>query len=103
MTAPDLLRQLADCMEQKELLEAEVAALREQLRCALAKVQDDQKVWFTVRQAAAFIGKSKSFLNIDRCKAVATIPFVKHGPRSVRYMRDDLELYLESRLVGKRK
>jgi len=96
MTAPDLLRQLADCMEQKEQLEAENLQLRADLAAALAKVQTEQKVWFSPRDAAEFIGRDKGFLDKNRIgPAEKRIPYTK-GEKLVRYRREDLERYLES-------
>lgn len=49
------------------------------------------------REAAALLGVSKAFLERDRW-AGARIPFVRIGTRAVRYRREDLERYLDSRL-----
>jgi predicted DNA-binding transcriptional regulator AlpA len=45
------------------------------------------------RQAAAYIGMSKAFLERDRW-AGARIPFVRVGSRAVRYRREDLERFI---------
>lgn len=101
MTAPDLLRQLADCMEQKEQLEAEVVRLKADLAAALARVQTEQKVWFSVKDAAEFIGRDKGFLDKNRIgPAEKRIPFTK-GEKLVRYRREDLERYLTACMRGR--
>lgn len=45
------------------------------------------------RQAAAYIGMSKAFLERDRW-AGARIPFVRVGSRAVRYRREDLDRFI---------
>ena len=101
MTAPDLLRQLADCMEQRERLEAEVVRLKTDLAAALAQVQTEQKVWFSVKEAAGFIGRDKGFLDKNRIgPAEKRIPFTK-GEKLVRYRREDLERYLAACMRGR--
>lgn len=45
------------------------------------------------RQAAAYIGMSKAFLDRDRW-AGARIPFVRVGRRAVRYRLEDLDRYI---------
>lgn len=52
---------------------------------------------FTTKEAASYLGVSKSFLDRDRCNG-AHIPFVKLGNRAVRYRLSDLESYLTSRV-----
>lgn len=96
MTAPDLLRQLADCMEAKDRLEDEVARLTRELAAAKAARATDDQEWFTNVEAALFIGRSKDFLNQDRCKDRPVIPFYKDD-RAVRYKRPDLVAFRESR------
>lgn len=95
MTSPDLHRLVADVLEREERLLARVAELEAENKQLKARVQGEQKVWFTVREAAAFIGKSKSFLDLDRIKTVPVIPFIKHSPKCVRYNREDLDRYLK--------
>lgn len=51
----------------------------------------------TTKEAANYLGVSKSFLDRDRW-AGARIPFIKIGNRVVRYRLVDLESYLESRV-----
>ena len=48
--------------------------------------------------AATYLGVSKAFLERDRW-AGPTIPFIKVGPRAVRYRLDDLDEYLNSKKV----
>jgi len=52
----------------------------------------------TTRQAAEFLGVSMAFLERDRW-AGAKVPFVRIGSRTVRYLKSDLEEYIESRRV----
>ncbi len=101
MTAPDLLRQLADCMDEKEALRVEVESLKAELQAVKMKVPAEEKRWFTNDEAAKFIGRSPAFLNKDRMLAVPIIPFSKHGHRTVKYDRVDLEAYSEARRTKK--
>ncbi|MEM7430689.1 MAG: helix-turn-helix domain-containing protein [Pseudomonadota bacterium] len=56
----------------------------------------------TTKQAAKFLGVSMAFLERDRW-AGATIPFVKVGSRSVRYLKSDLEDYIREHRVAARR
>jgi len=47
----------------------------------------------TTREAAAYIGMSKAFLERDRW-AGARIPFVRVGSRAVRYGPEDLDRFI---------
>ena len=51
----------------------------------------------TTKEAARFLGVSSAFLERDRW-AGARIPFIKVGTRAVRYRRQDLDAFLESRI-----
>lgn len=98
MTAPDLLRQLADCMEARDRLEAENASLRAELEATKQQVPAEQKQWFTPAEAAKFIGVKETFFRNNRNKPDA-IPFRKDGHRSIYYHRDELIKYAKT---GKR-
>lgn len=50
----------------------------------------------TTKEAAKYLGVSRSFLERDRW-AGATIPFIKLGNRAVRYQQEELEAFIESR------
>lgn len=52
----------------------------------------------TTKQAAEYLGVSMAFLERDRW-AGAKVPFVRIGSRTVRYLKSDLEQYIESRRV----
>lgn len=52
----------------------------------------------TTKQAAELLGVSMAFLERDRW-AGAKVPFVRIGSRTVRYLKSDLEEYIESRRV----
>ncbi len=52
----------------------------------------------TTMQAAKYLGISMAFLERDRW-AGAKVPFVRIGSRTVRYLKSDLEDYIESRRV----
>ena len=52
---------------------------------------------FTTKEAAAFLGVSKAFLERDRW-AGARVPFIKVGSRSVRYRPSDLNDYIEKQV-----
>lgn len=101
LSQPALLRQLADCMDEKEALRAEVEALKAELQAVKMKVSTEEKRWFKNDEAAKFIGRSPAFLNKDRMLAVPKIPFSKHGHRTIKYDRADLEAYSEARRTKK--
>jgi predicted DNA-binding transcriptional regulator AlpA len=48
------------------------------------------------KEAAAYLGVSAKFLENDRWMG-PKIPFVRVGPRCVRYRAQDLDEYIESR------
>tara|TARA_B100000959_G_scaffold271264_1_gene319188 strand:+ start:140 stop:388 length:249 start_codon:yes stop_codon:yes gene_type:complete len=54
------------------------------------------KQLLTTKQAAEFLNVSTYTLERDRW-AGARIPFIKVGPRSVRYTEEDLIKYIESK------
>jgi len=51
----------------------------------------------TTKQAADILSVSVAFLERDRW-AGAKVPFVRVGSRSVRYRREDLDTFIESRI-----
>lgn len=51
----------------------------------------------TTLEAAQYLGISKAFLERDRW-AGARVPFIKVGSRAVRYRREDLEAFVQSRV-----
>ena len=51
----------------------------------------------TTHEAARLLGVSAAFLERDRCYT-ALIPFVKIGERAVRYKKEDLVEYIQSRV-----
>ena len=99
MTAPDLLRQLADCMEEKERLEAENAALKSELADTKRQVPTEQKEWFTTAEAAKYIDRSVGYMQKNR----ETIPFRQDGFRTIRYNRADLDKFIEVKKQKKEK
>lgn len=101
MTVSQLHRELADLVERVEQLQAENDMLKAELQAVKMKVPTEEKRWFTNDEAAKFIGRSPAFLNKDRMLAVPTIPFSKHGHRTVKYDRADLEAYSEARRTKK--
>lgn len=50
----------------------------------------------TTKQAAELLCVSQAFLERDRW-AGARIPFIRVGSRAVRYRRDDLDRFVQSR------
>jgi excisionase family DNA binding protein len=56
----------------------------------------DEKKLLTVREAAAYIGLSKSTLDKMRCANTGPI-FIRPGRRRVMYAVGDLDLYLTAR------
>ncbi len=97
MTTPQLYRAIADLTEKLEAITEENEALKIKLQEVTAKVPTEEKRWFTNEEAAKFIGRSQGFLNKDRMLSPPTIPFSKHGHRTVKYDRADLEAYTEAR------
>ena len=55
----------------------------------------------TTKQAAMFLGVSMAFLERDRWLG-AQVPFVRIGVRTIRYLRSDLENYIEEHRVAVR-
>mgnify|MGYP001597274724 CR=1 FL=1 len=97
MTVSETLRQLATALEEAEALKLRVAELEEELRVVKNKVPEEQQEWFNTREAAKLIGRSPDFLNQDRLKKPAFIPFRKDSYRVVRYHRSDLQTFIEAR------
>ena len=58
----------------------------------------DDKILLDEREAAALLGMSVVFMQRDRCRGGAGIPFVKVGKRSVKYRRADLEMWCAQHL-----
>ena len=52
----------------------------------------------TTTAAAKFLSVSKAFLERDRW-AGATIPFIRVGSRAIRYRKNDLNSFIESRAM----
>ena len=52
------------------------------------------------KEAAEYLGLSEATLERDRWRG-GDIPFVRVGPRSIRYSLDQLEEYVQSRTVGR--
>ena len=53
----------------------------------------------TTKQAAKHLGVSASFLEKDRWRG-ARIPFIRIGPRAIRYRETDLSSFLEQQTFG---
>ena len=51
------------------------------------------------KEASEYLGLSEATLERDRWRG-GDIPFVRVGPRSIRYSLDQLEEYVQSRTVG---
>ena len=49
-------------------------------------------------EAAAYLGLSEATLERDRWRG-GNIPYIRVGPRSIRYSLDQLEEYVQSRTV----
>ena len=49
-------------------------------------------------EAAEYLGLSEATLERDRWRG-GEIPYIKVGPRAIRYSRDQLEEYVQSRTV----
>lgn len=66
MTTAEALREMAGLIEKNEALKARVAELEAELKATQTKVPTEVKQWFTVKEAAQFIGRSDTFLHKDR-------------------------------------
>jgi hypothetical protein len=51
----------------------------------------------TTRQAAELLNMSPGWLAKRRCDGRETIPFIKLGPKTVRYRREDILAFAERR------
>ena len=51
-------------------------------------------------EAATYLGLSEATLERDRWRG-GNIPYIRVGPRSIRYSLDQLEEYVQSRTVGR--
>ena len=51
-------------------------------------------------EAAVYLGLSEATLERDRWRG-GNIPYIRVGPRSIRYSLDQLEEYVLSRTVGR--
>ena len=51
-------------------------------------------------EAAVYLGLSEATLERDRWRG-GNIPYIRVGPRSIRYSLDQLEEYVQSRTVGR--
>lgn len=63
--------------------------------------QKYEKRSFKEREAAAYIGMSRSFLRQGRMtgqleEKTSPPPFIKVGNRTIRYLREDLDLWLNN-------
>lgn len=56
---------------------------------------DDRRPPFTENEAAAYVGSTPRHLRALR--AAGDIPYIRLGPKLVRYIPDDLDAWLESR------
>ena len=52
----------------------------------------------STKQAADYLGVSPSFLEKDRWRG-SRIPFIQISPRSIKYRLEDLDFYIESRVM----
>lgn len=105
MTTADLYRQLADSAERIADLEQQNQSLRQQvleLEAAAAAIQPRQ--WLTVKEAAAMIGRSPSYLHKDRMLTTPRLPYRQERESGkVFYSRQDLDNYSAGNMRGRRK
>lgn len=98
MTQPQLLREMADLTEQLEAAQAEIARLKAELEAERSKLlNNDMKQLLNPDEAGRLIGRSVSYLFKDRSSKEPLIPFVKLGPKTIRYRRHDLQKFIESK------
>ena len=93
MTIAELHREIARLVEENERLASMIDTLTTENADLKTRPTAEQKTWYTSREAAAFIGRSPAWLDKDRMLDKPTIPYTKHGYRTVRYHVTDLETY----------
>lgn len=103
MTASDLARALADCIERCDQLERENAELRVQVAQAAANVAARALTeWLTVQEAAVYLKRTKSYLDKDRIQDVPRIPYRQDGDRGrVLYSKSALDAFVAAGRKGK--
>jgi len=95
----EILRHLADTLEENEALKSRVAELEAKLQQAESRPVKEEKEWYTPKEAAEYIGRSTSFLDKDHMESSKSpeIPFTKQGSRTIRYSKSDLDTWLRSK------
>lgn len=62
--------------------------------------RDDDNSLMTTAEAADYLGLHPGTLANDRNKRSLGIPFVRLGPRAIRYRRGDLRAFINARIDG---
>lgn len=97
MNLVEALRELANALEKNEALESLVTELRAELQQNKSRPVEDEQEWYTPTEAAKYIGRKKCFLARDRMKKNPDIPCARHGHRTLRYNKDDLDAWISSK------
>lgn len=98
MTQPQLLREMADLTEQLEAAQAKINQLQAELEAERSKLKSsDMAMLLKPEEAGRLIGRSVSYLFKDRNSKEPLIPFVKLGPKTIRYRRHDLQAFVDNR------
>lgn len=105
MTFQELLRLYADEVDRREAAEQQVKELEKLLEQVRSAALDEKPAqWLSVKEAAKYIGRPKSFLDKDRVLRQPQIPFRQEFVGGlVAYSRIDLDSYNESRMKGRKK
>jgi len=64
----------------------------------MTNTTDNASEWMTVKEAAAYLGCSRSFLNFHRYTEKVLLPYSRLG-RRIRYRKSDLDAFLEKNTV----
>ena len=99
MNQVEILRHLADALEENEALKIRVAELEAKLQQSENRPVMEGKEWYKPKEAAQYIGRSTSFLDKDHMESNKSpeIPFTKQGSRTIRYRKSDLDAWLRSK------
>ena len=97
MSHAETLRQLADLIDENETLKNRVSVLESELQQVKSQPIKEAQEWYTPIEAAKYIGRKKCFLARDRTKKKPDIPCARHGHRTLRYNKADLDTWIASK------
>ena len=91
------LRQMADLIDENEALRSRVIVLESELQKVKSSPVKEEQEWYSPVEAAKYIGREKCFLARDRMKRKPDIPCARHGHRTLRYNKADLDAWISSK------